>query len=388
MPSAARRRLALPLALLLAAALIAAIALARPAAEAEARPKPEFFGVVPTVVGPGDLTKMAEHGVRTLRHGLFWPAIESTPGTYDWAAYDGLFGAATEAGIRIFPTLFGTPGWVNFLAGRNQCGAICAPEGRSARDAFAAFARAAAERYGPEGDFWKPSGGGCGLPALCPYEQAPCGCTKPLPVLAWQIWNEQNSSKYYAPKPNPAAYTEIVSTVGAEIKAVDPRADIVLGGMWGPPDADAVTPTIEYLKALYAIPNAADTFDSISVHPYAPTLAGVKAQMTRVHKAVRRFGDPNVGTWVTELGWASGGPRKEGLVKTPKAQARLLTQAFDFLIKKRRAWRLRGVQWYTWRDAGPGESDCAWCPQAGLLKNGGATKRAGRAFKRIALGIR
>ena len=45
--------------------------------------------------------------------------------------------------------------------------------------------------------------------------------------------------------------------------------------------------------------------------------------MKLVRRTVKRAGDPGVGTWITELGWASGGPTN-GLVKTPKAQARLL----------------------------------------------------------------
>ncbi len=92
--------------------------------------------------------------------------------------------------------------------------------------------------------------------------------------------------------------------------------------MWGPPDADVVVRTVDYLKQFYAVPNIENAFDSIAVHPYSPSLAGMEAQMVRVRKAVKRLGDPNVGTWVTELGWASGGPKSEGLVKTPKAQAR------------------------------------------------------------------
>ena len=246
-PTRSRRLAPLLALLLLVTAALAAISLSRGTGEAEAKASPEFFGVVPTTVKPGDLAQMAAHGVGTLRHGLFWPAIEPTPGGYDWTAYDFLFREATEAGVRIFPILFGTPGWVNFLAGRNDCGAICAPESTASRQSFANFAVEAVKRYGPEGDFWKPSGGDCEIPSLCPYEPAPCDCTKPLPVTSWQIWNEQNSPKYYAPEPDPIAYAGSSTPLGTAIKPVDPRAEIVLGGMWGPPDTDAVIHTVDYL---------------------------------------------------------------------------------------------------------------------------------------------
>ena len=93
------------------------------------------------------------------------------------------------------------------------------------------------------------------------------------------------------------------------------------------------------------------TFDAIAVHPYSPTLAGVKEQMVRARAAARQAGDGEVSIWVTELGWASAGPRSQGLVKTPKAQARLLDESFRYLLAKRKAWNLRGITWYSWRDA-------------------------------------
>jgi hypothetical protein len=121
------------------------------------------------------------------------------------------------------------------------------------------------------------------------------------------------------------------------------------------------------------------------VHPYSPNVAGVKDQMERARAAVRKAGDPNVSIWVTELGWASAGPREEGLVKSPRAQARLLDKSFRYLLSIRKAWRIRGVTWYSWRDASSRYTDCAWCPRAGLRTAVGAQKPAGVAFRKLAL---
>jgi hypothetical protein len=361
---------------------------APPAGAAETTPTAprEFCGVVPALSPePGDYAQMKSMGVGTMRALLFWPMIEPTPGAYDWSYFDGWVAAAAQQGIRIVPTVHGTPGWVNFVDGRNGCGHSCPPQTSSGLSAFASFVRAAAERYGPNGEFWQSTGGQCGLPPLCPSDGPACGCATPMPIRSWQIWNEQNSPKYFAPAPNPAEYAKLVAAAAEPIRSVDPGAEIILGGMWGPLDTDAVVPTPRYLKRFYAVPGIEAAFDSIALHPYSPTLRGVKDQMELGLEAVRKAGDKGVGIWVTEIGWASGGPRAEGLVKTPQAQARMLDKSFRYLLEKRKAWKLRGITWYSWRDATARDTDCRWCPKAGLRALGGGSKPAARAFRKLAL---
>jgi hypothetical protein len=372
------RRFAALLAAALAAAVLLAPADASPseaphATVARSAPSPEFFGVVAAGgVAGEDFARMSATGIRTLRVMLFWPVVQPDgPLTFNWGAYDYFVKNAALSGVRIFPTLYGTPGWVHSLGfGDADCGSSCPPSTDGSRDAFESFARAAAQRYGPGGSFW-----------------AQCGCPE-LPVRSWQIWNEQNSPKYFQPTPSPQSYVRLVASGAAGIRSVDGGAEIVLGGMWGPPHTDAVVPTATYLRQLYAVPGAAATFDSIAVHPYAASLDGVMDQMARVRKVVTKAGDRRVGAWITELGWASSGPRNVGLVKSPRGQARLLEESFRALIAKRRAWRIRGITWYSWRDIAAAQSDCVWCPHSGLRTRGGAQKPAARAYKRVAAGKR
>jgi GH35 family endo-1,4-beta-xylanase len=353
---------------------------------ADAKVPREFFGVVPSVhPAVDDYARMKQMGVGTLRTLLAWPVIEPSPGMYDWTYFDEVVARAAQQGIRVFPTIYGSPDWPNVLDGRGACGAGCAVDGPQGRNAFTDFIHAAVRRYGPNGEFWTGSGGYCPIPPLCPSTAAACGCSQPLPIRTWQIWNEQNSPKYFHPKPNPAAYSHLLVTASNAIRSVDPGAEIVLGGMWGPPDTDAVMPTPQFLRRLYAVPGIEAHFDAIAVHPYAPNLAGVKDQMARARAAVRKAGDGDVALWITELGWASSGPREEGLVKTPKAQARLLDKSFRYLLEKRKAWNLRGITWYSWRDASSSQTDCLWCPRAGLRTAAGGPKPSGGAFRKLAL---
>jgi hypothetical protein len=367
-------------------AVASALALAPFAPHASASAPREFFGVVPqTAVSPSDLDDMAANGVATMRLLFYMPVIESEPDRFDWGATDQLMAAAAARGIRVIPTLYGTTDWLNRMDGNAGCDANCAPASDATRGAWAEFARATVARYGPGGEFWAPTTTCTG--PVCRQGPPPCGCPTALPVHTWQVWNEQNSPKYFAPAPNIGRYARLLRAASAAIRRVDPNAEVITGGMWGPPSAGEVVPTVHYLRRLYSVPGIESSFDAIAVHPYSPTLDGVTDQLRGVRAQIVDSGD-DAGIWVTELGWASGGPRDNGLVKSPKGQARLLTSSLEELIAKRRAWGIRGVLWYAWRDAPPRYTDCEWCPRSGLRNRNGSGKPAARAFRSLALGTR
>jgi polysaccharide biosynthesis protein PslG len=361
-------------ALVIATCALALAATAPTASASKHRAPREFFGVVPqTDVTPADLDQMAANRVATLRVLLYMPNIELEPGVFDWSDSDELIGDAAARGIRVIPTLYGSPGWLNYLDGNDACGGYCAPASDQTRSAWADFARAAVARYGPDGAFWTPTHNA----------PAPCGCLRQHPIHTWQVWNEQNSPKYFGPAPNVDQYARLLVAAGAAIHGADPEAEVITGGMWGPPGSDYVVPTIDYLRQLYAVPGIASSFDAIAVHPYSPTLDGVTTQTRAVRKEIVAAGD-NARIWVTELGWASGGSVASGLITTPKGQARLLTKSIKSLLAKRRAWRIRGVLWYAWRDTPPDGAVCDWCPSSGLRNQDGTAKPAARAFRRLA----
>jgi hypothetical protein len=371
--------------LLVAAGLM--ILAAAPGADARGGPSRAFFGVVPqTDVTPDELDRMAANGVGTIRVSFSMPEIEPELGHYQFAAIDDLIRNAAARGIRVIPTIFGTTGWLNFFDGDASCGGICAPNSDQTRNYWADFAAQLVARYGPNGSFWAPTQD-CPLPLICRRGPAPCGCTSPLPIHTWQIWNEQNSPKYFAPDPDAQRYGRLLAVTADRIHAIDPTAEVITGGMWGPPSAHAVIPTVQYLRQLYAVPGVKSSFDAVAVHPYAGSLDRVSNQVKAVLRVIQANGD-DAGIWITELGWASGGPRDNDLVKTPKGQARLLTSSISTLIAKRLAWRIRGVLWYAWRDAPPERTDCEWCPKSGLRKLDGAPKPAAKAFKRLVFGAR
>jgi polysaccharide biosynthesis protein PslG len=359
-----RRRLrrGLPRAAAVIAGLAIAVAVLAGCGDGEDDPAPatapaNFFGVVSqTPLAEQELTRMGQGKVGSLRVHLPWANIDPEPkaGDFDWGATDGVILAAAARGIEPQPFLFGTPRWVaTDMDGEDACDpncAIYAPRSPEALEAWGKFVGAAVERYGPEGKLW---------------EENPD--VDPVPVRAWQIWNEQNSPSFYQPKPDVEEYATMLKVAAEAIRKEDPEAQIVLGGMFGTPlgGERPAYAAYDYLKRLYE-DGADEYFDGVGVHPYGAHAQKIESQVDLMRDEVERAGDTDATTWITELGWASSGP-DHPLNKGPQGQAEELTAAFDMLLEHRLEWNVEGVTWYAWRDL-PEEGTCAWCAGAGLFE--------------------
>ena len=106
--------------------------------------------------------------------------------------------------------------------------------------------------------------------------------------------------------------------------------------------------------------------------------------MRTARRTLARVGDRRAGTWITEIGWAAGGPRENPYVKGRQGQARLLSRTLSELRRRGRSFRLRGVFWYSWRDKAGGSSICEWCGHSGLRARDGSAKPAWTAFAKVA----
>ncbi len=181
----------------------------------------DFFGVVAPELLPAEtgaldqaIDAQAKAGVNLIRQPFLWQEIEPTRGVYDWAAYDRLVGRAAKSGIAIMPIIFGVP---RREASRRAKGVkvtatTTMPPKSPAR--FAAFAAAVAKRYGTGGTFWAQNST---LPAR--------------PITDWQVWNEPNLPPYWGGKPNAAQYAKLLIATSTALRAADPKAVIVTGGV-------------------------------------------------------------------------------------------------------------------------------------------------------------
>ena len=359
----------------LAALCLALVAICLPialrATDASAKSSRFLFGIIPQqTLDAHDFESMHTAGARSLRIALYWAQVEPWPGARDWSQSDAVVAEAASNGVSVLPYVYGSPPW-SATADGYGCTSDCviyAPSSDASRARFAGFAADAVRRYGRDGSFWEAN------PEL-PYR----------PIRTWQVWNEQNTSKYFAPAPDAERYAALLVAAADAIRSVDRRADVALGGMWGPKGANAVVPVASYLKLLYPIPGVRESFDSLSVHPYGKNADDVVEQVREVRRVAASFHDRKASILATELGWASTGPADHWLVKGRRGQARLLRNSYEALLERQERWRIRGAWWYTWQDNPPeAEFICRWCPGAGLVGVDGRRKPAWRAMKKLA----
>jgi hypothetical protein len=194
-----------------------------------------------------ETARMGEGGVGTLRIVLAWGWVQpGSPAEYDWRHYDEVIGDAARYGIRVLPTIYGSPSWA---AVRQNY----PPWGQGNVEAFRAFASAAARRYGADGTFWVT------------HPEIPR-----LPVIWWQLWNEVSSSNFWDATPKAREYIDLVRVFREGIKEGDASAKILLAGLFPTPIAPNSIPFRRYLRALYK-GGAKPLFDGAALHPYSTT---------------------------------------------------------------------------------------------------------------------
>jgi hypothetical protein len=350
---------------------IVLIALALPlfAAPATAAVRTEFFGIVqgPTLDAQ-DLQGMDAAHVRTERFLLNWSSVEPTKGAFKWTYQDNFVGQLASHGIRVLPFVWGSPKWVG-------SGKPAQPPTSSAADqaAWRDYLQRAVSRYGPGGSYWGT-----------PYHQKYGASAVPLPVQAWQIWNEPNLKKYFSPGSTVAQsaqkYANLLKISHDAIKAKDSKAQIVLAGMPGFGDSKAWI----FLDNIYAVPGIKNYFDAAALHPYARDLDEFRTELTMFRASMTNHGDAATPMWLTEMAWGSGPPDQYGHNVGLTGQQQLLDSSFKLVLSKRKEWNVQRLYWFLWRDPAAGSAFahlCSICGTAGLLRNNRTAKPAYNTFR-------
>ena len=333
----------------------------------------DFVGVVaPELLPAAPATQRsvlgAQHraGVRLLRQTFDWAQVEVAPGKRTFVRYDRLVGAAARAGIDVLPVIFNVPAFARAapVAGADVTPTTTFPPRSNAR--FAAFAATLARRYGPGGSFWRA------------HPHVP-----PHPVRSWQIWNEPNLPVYWGGRVDAGGYVALLRATSRAIKRVDPSADIVTAGI---PDSSLGVSLPEFIRRLYAA-GGRGSFDTLAVHPYAVDVDGVLAGAQAARKVADDAGDDDVGLWITEAGWASGGPGSDFSVG-PRRQAQLISGLLRQAAAAASELKLRGVVYFAWRDLPvyPGGKDF-WGLHTGMLTRRNSAKPSLAAFASAAKAI-
>jgi polysaccharide biosynthesis protein PslG len=267
-----------------------------------------------------ELAAMRAIGINSVRADANWSWVQpSGPTTFDWTKLDQEVHSIRAAGMSIDLIIDGCPRW----AALASAAADPSPQPASSRQ-YAAWAADVAARYSPEG------------------------------VNYFEIWNEPNNIGFWQPKPNPAAYTADLVAAYAAIKAVDPSAFVISGGL-APEVTNGVNYSpIAFLEAMYAH-GARGNFDALGLHPYTFPADpdsyeswSAWSQMTQTSPSIRSImtknGDGGKPIWITEFGAPSNGPYGIGAT----AQSVELSQALAYV--KKVDW-IGAMYIYTWQDS-------------------------------------
>lgn len=369
------------LGLLRACAAIAVVgALATSPSAAGALPA-KFWGVVPQATPSLEqLQRLKRGGVSSTRFPVVWSTVQPVrDGAMDWSGTDRQVEAAVLAGIEVLPFISGAPTWaVPSVRVPGSGGDIKTPRNLPVRGVagrgWAAFARAAVERYGPGGSFWAAH------PSL-----------PQRPIRAWQIWNEANF-QYFVARPNPGEYGKLVKLSSSAIRGVDPGAKIVLGGLFSRPHEAEFKrkPPLAYFAADFLdqmyerTPGIKSKFQGVALHPYTSTYKRLNPYIEEIRTVLKANHDAGKGLWITELGWSSKRPAaNNSFAKGLSGQRVQLQGAFGVLRAKQQQWHVQRVYWFSVDDQ---PSSCNFCDGSGLFAEGFVPKPAWRAYVKFAGG--
>lgn len=269
-------------------------------------------------VQASQLAAMRSIGITSVRVDANWSLIQpSGPMRFDWTKLDQEIRSIRSAGMSVDLIIDGCPPWA--ALGKSNY-AFTQP---ALSTQYATWAADVARRYSRQG------------------------------VTYFEIWNEPNIQLFWRPIPDPAAYTADLKAAYAAIKAVDPSAFIIAGGLAPVSDNGTNYSPTSFLEAMYG-DGAKGSFDAVAYHPYDyPFMPDTYepesgwSWMAETSPSVRSImisnGDSNKPIWITEFGSQSNG-RSGALALAQRTQ---LAQALAFV--KETNW-IDAIYIYTWQD--------------------------------------
>lgn len=314
------------------AALALLMALAPTANPAPRKVPRGFFGVMFDSVAlaatetsqESQFALMARSGVETVRVGFVWEFLQPFEDSdFDFGYTDRYVRLAASHGIDVLPVMLYAPPWARVFRDR----LYSPPETRPFQD----YLQASIDRYGPSGSFWSEN------PSV-----------PRRPVREWQIWNEPNTRVFWDTKRGtalgwPRGYGKLLKASNRAIKAVDPRARTVTGGLVGK--------TWEELRRIYRVAGKG-SFDVAAVHVYPQTEERVLGALRLTRQAMLDNNDRAGRMFLTETAFPASlrkvKPLADQRQETKGGMAKRLLKLYTLLAGERRKLNLDKVLWYTW----------------------------------------
>ncbi|MCQ4120895.1 cellulase family glycosylhydrolase [Rhodococcus tibetensis] len=248
----------------------------------------------PPVVGVGDsgqlldapdadvaqaLDAVTALGATSIRLPITWAFVEPEQGVLDWSPVDRIVVAAEQRDLSILGMIAYSPGWAA-VPGAAGLSALAAEPSSPAL--FGQFAGRVAERYRDR-------------------------------IAAYEVWNEPNSSLFFAPASDPVAYTDLLKAAYREIKDHDPAALVVGGAITSVVDSPIFMNAVDFARGMYDA-GAQGHFDALSFHPYHRTTGFAAGtiwpespirQLIDIRQLMVQHGDQDKKIWATEYGLPS-----------------------------------------------------------------------------------
>lgn len=307
-----------------------------------AKPEVDLFGVQ-TIGGalsrdPAIVQQMAEAGIQWARLSLSWKLIEpanTSPERFYWSVYDDWLELLSTAGIHPLLTLSSNPSWAATL----PAWYINQSDGAEQQ----AFVAAAVARY-----------------SQAPYR-----------VSHWEIYNEpDNASLWWAEQgwgwwgDNATGYVDQLARLYPVIKAVDPSAQVLMGGLAYDYFTDAGGPFVQSFITDVLEAGGGAYFDQMNFHYYGSDLNG-RFELFEELLASHGLDKPLV---CTEVSWGQATPELEA---DGERYARYVPQ----VMLRGLAHHLPIVNWFALGDMG------AWQP--GLFAADQTRRPAYRAYRTL-----
>ena len=270
--------------------------------------------------------KMASAGFSSVRTDFDWHRVEPRPGEWDFARFDAVVDSAEKHGLTVLPILTGVPAGVK-------------PWEETAR--WSNFVARTVSRYRGR-------------------------------IPAYEVWNEQNTERFWHAPPNATNYLTVLRTAFAAAKAADPKCRVVIGGFSKVP--------LDFIEEIYRL-GGRDAFDVMAVHPYdvfhAPEHS-LEDNLRALRELMARHGDGDKPIWITELGWPTGvgkdaHPPFDRLKWTEAEQADFAARALEIA----RRCGIAAFYWYEFRAHDFDRGETSW----GLVHSDLSEKPALAAFR-------
>jgi hypothetical protein len=308
-----------------------------------------------------------------VRETIAWPNIQPTnSSTFDWSVWDSIVSQCNTRGLQIVADIGGSPAWA-------RPSTYAAGDGSSPPDSpttFGTFCAAAATRYSAT-------------------------------IKHWEIWNEQNVKQFWGGTgaswdTSPTVYYGLLAAAYDAIKAVDPAATIITGGMAPSATGSGYYSPPDYFDALLTA-GGGNKCDGYGHHPYSyPLLPSSSfydhawrqmydstqslSSIMAAHSATKKI-------WITEQGCPTNGTGPAGTranhygvdLYPPLPDHGDEQVQGDILDESLRAARARPDRfgfygWYTLLDLEPPGTMTDREKHFGLLESDGTPKDAAAVF--------